>query len=355
MTHADPVRVGLLGYGFAGRTFHAPLIRAVNGLALSAVASGNPDRVKADIPDVSIYATPDTLIAAEDIDCVVIATPNATHAPLAKAALAAGKHVIIDKPFTLDMNEARELIGIADSLGLLLSVFHNRRWDSDYLSVRQAIEAGRIGRVVHFESGIERFRPVVQDRWRERGGPGAGLWFDLGPHLIDQALQLFGLPDRLFADLGTLRDGGRADDWFHVVLHYADRRVILRGSMLVAGGAPRFVVHGTEGSLVKRCADRQENQLRAGMIPGDAGWGEDPDDLLLFDGDGGNHSLPATGGDQRQYYRGIADALSDAAPNPVRPIEALAVMSVIEAGFESARKGVVVSLPLNAEERASWQ
>jgi predicted dehydrogenase len=354
MTHADPVRVGLLGYGFAGRTFHAPLIRAVNGLALSAVASGNPDRVKADIPDVSVYATPDMLFAAEDIDCVVIATPNVTHAPLAKAALAAGKHVIIDKPFTLDMNEARELIGMADSLGLLLSVFHNRRWDSDYLSVRQAIEAGRIGRVVHFESGIERFRPVVQDRWRERGGPGAGLWFDLGPHLIDQALQLFGLPDRLFADLGTLRNGGQADDWFHVVLHYVDRRVILRGSMLVAGGAPRFVVHGTEGSLVKRCADQQENQLRAGMIPGDTGWGEDPDDLLLFDGEGGNSSLPATGGDQRQYYRGVADALHNAAPNPVRPIEALAVMSVIEAGFESARKGVVVGLPLNAEERASW-
>jgi predicted dehydrogenase len=129
MMHADPVRVGLLGYGFAGRTFHAPLIRAVNGLALSAIASSNPDRVKADIPDVSVYATPDTLFAAEDIDCVVVATPNATHAPLAKAALAAGKHVIIDKPFTLDMSEARELIGIADSLGLLLSVFHNRRWD----------------------------------------------------------------------------------------------------------------------------------------------------------------------------------------------------------------------------------
>jgi predicted dehydrogenase len=152
-----------------------------------------------------------------------------------------------------------------------------------------------------------------------------------------------------------LRNGGRADDWFHVVLHYADRRVILRGSMLVAGGAPRFVVHGTEGSLVKRCADRRENQLRAGMTPGDTGWGEDPDDLLLFDGDGGNRSLPTTGGDQRQYYRGVADALRKGAPNPVRPIEALAVMSVIEAGFESARKGVVVGLPLNVEERASWR
>ncbi|VDA08080.1 scyllo-inositol 2-dehydrogenase (NADP(+)) [Klebsiella pneumoniae] len=198
--------------------------------------------------------------------------PNATHAPLARLALNAGKHVVVDKPFTLDMQEAR-----ADRHGgekqRLLSVFHNRRWDGDYLGIRQMIEQGTLGAVKHFESHFDRFRPEVRVRWREQNVPGSGLWFDLGPHLIDQALQLFGLPQSVQGNIATLRDGAEINDWAHVVLNYPAHKVILHCSMLVAGGSSRFTVHGDKGSVIKARADQQESQLLAGVVPGSAGWG----------------------------------------------------------------------------------
>ncbi|HEU4669962.1 MAG TPA: oxidoreductase, partial [Dyella sp.] len=246
-----PIRVGLIGYGYAGKTFHAPLIRATPGMELVAVASRDATKVHVDLPDMRVLPTPEALVADDAIDLVVIATPNDTHAPLASAALRAGRHVVIDKPMALDLAEARALVALADTSPGRLSVFHNRRWDSDYLAVKQAIDEGAIGEVVHFESHIDRYRPVVRDRWRESAGPGAGIWYDLGPHLVDQALQLFGLPERVHAGLAIQRAGGLSDDWAHVRLDYGARQVIVHASMLVAGGARRFVVHGTHGSLVK--------------------------------------------------------------------------------------------------------
>lgn len=351
---AKPVRVGLIGYGFAGRTFHAPLIGAVEGLSLDAVVSRHPDAVRADLPGVGVRPTAEALLADEAIDLVVIATPNETHAPLARAALRAGKHVVVDKPFALDLGEARALVDLAGRTERLLCVFHNRRWDSDFLSVRAAIADGVIGRVTHFESRIDRFRPQVRDRWRERDVPGGGIWFDLGPHLIDQALLLFGLPDRVVASLARQRDGALTDDWAHVVLLYGERRVILHAGMLVAGGSARFVVHGTGGSLVKQAADRQEAQLLAGMRPGDAGWGEDADPLVVYAGDGTARHLPAHAGDQRRIYAEIAAALGGAGVNPVRPVEALAVMAVLDAAVVSARDGIAAELSLTNAERGQW-
>jgi predicted dehydrogenase len=347
---SGPIRVGLIGYGFSGKTFHAPLIASVAGLALCAVSSRDAGKVQADFPGMVVHADPHALIAAEDIDLVVIATPNETHAPLARAAIAAGKHVVIDKPFTLDLDEARGLVGLAEDRGVLLSVFHNRRWDSDFLTVRAAIDAGVVGDVTHFESHFDRFRPDVRDRWRERSGPGSGVWYDLGPHLVDQALLLFGLPDQVQASIATQRPGAMTDDWAHVVLSYGERRVILQASMLVAGGVDRFTVHGTAGSMTKRYADRQEAQLLSGMRPGDAGWGEDPDPLVIHAADGQREqgTIP---GDQRHYYRGIAAAVRGAARNPVAPIEALAVMAVVEAAFLSAKTGATTALALTDRER----
>ena len=173
---AGPIRVGLIGYGFSGKTFHAPLIRSVAGLSLDAVASSDPKKVQLDLPGVTVYEDPLALARAENIDVVVIATPNSSHASLARAALAAKKHVVIDKPFTLDLVEARDLITQSKSMGLVLSVFHNRRWDSDFLTVRQAIKQGMVGAAIHYESRLDRFRPEVRDRWREDGGPGSGVW-----------------------------------------------------------------------------------------------------------------------------------------------------------------------------------
>lgn len=341
-----PIRVGLVGYGYAGKTFHAPLIAATPGLRLHAVASSDAAKVHADWPQIEVVPDAQTLIARSDIDLVVIATPNDTHAPLARAALGAGKHVVVDKPFALDLDEAREVIAVAREHDRLLSVFHNRRWDSDFLGVKQAIADGLLGRVVQFESHIDRFRPEVRARWREGAGRGAGLWFDLGPHLIDQALQLFGMPERVQANLARQRAGALSEDWAHVVLEYSDGlRVILHASMLVADGSPRFVVHGERGSLIKRAADQQEAQLKAGIVPGSDGWGIDSDAMLFYDGNAPPHEIAAPLGDQRQYYFGIERAVRGLGPNPVTAHDALVVMTVLETAQRSARDGRVLTLP----------
>jgi predicted dehydrogenase len=352
-TEKRPVRVGLVGYGFAGKTFHAPLVQSVDGLRLVAVASRDAEKVHADLPGMTVHDSLPTMLAKDDIDLVIVATPNDTHAPLSRLALEAGKHVVVDKPFALDLTEARDLIDTARRAERNLWVFHNRRWDSDYLTVKAAIADGLVGEVVHFESKIDRFRPAVRDRWRERAQPGGGIWFDLGPHLIDQALQLFGLPDRVIASTARQREGALIDDWAHVLLTYGERRVVLQGAMLVAGGSARFVVHGRNGSLVKRKADQQEPQLLGGMRPGDEGWGTDSDALMVYEADG-DRAILSTAGDQRRFYDLVAQSLHGDGPGPVRPVEALAVMAVIEAGLVSARDGIAAPLSLTEEERRAW-
>jgi len=336
----DPIRVALIGYGFAGRTFHAPLIRAVPGLSLVLVASSDPVRVQADLPGVAVASDPVQAATDPRVDLVVIASPNHSHAPLARAALASGRHVVVDKPLTPTLAEARELASLARGCGRMLSVFQNRRWDSDFLAVRQAIAAGRIGDVVHFESRIERYRPQVRARWREQAGPASGLWWDLGPHLVDQALQLFGRPRSIVASLVAQRDGAATDDWAHVVLEYDVRRVVLHAGMLAAGAPARFIVHGSGGSLVKRGADPQETQLIAGVRPGDPAWGHDPDDLLWHDGAGVVHALSSPRGDQSRYYAQVAEALRGEGSPPVTLEDALDVMAVLEAGVASAAEGL---------------
>lgn len=348
------IRVGLIGYGFAGKTFHKPLLMAEPRMRITRVASSDSAKVHADLPGVTVDADPAALIACKDVDLVIIATPNAHHAPLARQALLAGKNVVVDKPFTLTLAQARNLVALAAQQDKLLSVFHNRRWDSDFLSVKNALTTGLIGRITHFESHIDRFRPMVRKRWREGDQPGAGLWFDLGPHLVDQALCLFGLPIAVHGDLMRQRNGAVSDDWAHVVLEYDHHRVILHCSMLVAGGVPRFVMHGEKGSILKRKPDGQEAQLLAGIAPGHDGWGYDPDPLLMYDEHGSEQEIPALMGDQRRYYAHIADALTGVGANPVPPFQALAVMAVIEATNQSARAKASVGLDLTSEEIAAW-
>ena len=352
MNKAKTINIALIGYGFVGKTFHAPLLQSVDGLKLAVVSSRDEEKVKRDLPDVQVVATPEEAIQHPDVDLVVIASPNATHAPLAALALNAGKHVVVDKPFTLDMQEARDLIALADEKQRLLSVFHNRRWDSDFLGIKQVIEEDRLGKVKLFESHIDRFRPEVRVRWREQNVPGSGLWFDLGPHLIDQTLQLFGLPQSVQGNIATLRDGAEINDWAHVVLNYPEHKVILHASMLVAGGTSRFTVHGDKASVVKARIDQQEAQLLAGVIPGSESWGEDSDDMVLFDAAGDATRLKTPKGDQRQYYINVRDALTGKIENPVHPVEALAVMAVLEAAVRSSEKGSTQTLELTAEERS---
>lgn len=352
MNKVKTINIALIGYGFVGKTFHAPLIQSIEGLTLAVVSSRDEEKVKRDLPNVLVVATPEEAIQHPDVDLVVIASPNATHAPLAALALNAGKHVVVDKPFTLDMQEARELIALADEKQRLLSVFHNRRWDSDFIGIKQVIEEGRLGKVKLFESHIDRFRPEVRVRWREQNVPGSGLWFDLGPHLIDQTLQLFGLPQSVQGNIATLRDGAEINDWAHVILNYPEHKVILHASMLVAGGTSRFTVHGDKASVVKARIDQQEAQLLAGVIPGSESWGEDSDDMVLFDAAGDATRLKTPKGDQRQYYINVRDALTGTIGNPVHPVEALAVMAVLEAAVKSSETGSTQTLELTAEERS---
>jgi predicted dehydrogenase len=231
MTSTAPIRTGIIGFGLAGRVFHAGLIRAVPALKLTAIATSREDEVAALDPAIRAIPDPQALIDDPEIDLVVIASPTATHAQWARAALLAGKHVVVDKPFALSLAEARDLADLARETGRHLVVFHNRRWDSCFLTVRQAIEDGTIGRVTRLWSCFNRFRPQVRDRWREDGSAGSGLLYDLAPHLIDQALVLFGKPEAVSADIVILREGGASDDEVAITLRYPSLRVQLGASM----------------------------------------------------------------------------------------------------------------------------
>ncbi len=355
MTDLTPVRVALLGYGFAGRTFHAPLIRAVSGLELRVVASRQAEAVRAALPDATVVASAGDAATHPDVDLVVIATPNAAHAPLAEAALRAGKHVVVDKPFTVTLAEARALCALADARGRVLSVFHNRRWDSDFLALRELLADGTLGRMTHVESRFDRFRPEVRPRWREQALPGAGVWQDLGPHLVDQALQLFGLPDKVHALLARHRDGAQVDDWCQVTLVYPRRHVVLQASMLVAGGMPRFAVHGTKGSWLKYGMDSQEEQLRAERRPGSADWGMDPSPGLLWTGDSRNGTpTVAPRGDYLHYYSALLARLTGSGSSPVTATQALAVVSVMEAAVRAAESGREQTPDLTQDERVGF-
>lgn len=339
------IRTALVGFGYAGCTLHAPLIEACPELELVAVQTSRGAAALAGGPAIRIEHTPESLFQAGDIDLVVIATPNDTHAPLARAALLAGKHVVVDKPFTTTLTEARELAALARQQGKLLSVFQNRRWDADFLSLRDLLDKGTLGRIVHIESHFDRYRPVVRQRWREAPGAGTGLWFDLGPHLVDQALQLFGLPESVSADFAIQRDGAQVDDYFHVQLRYPDRRVILHGSTLMSGGTPRFTVHGTLGSYTKFGLDTQEDMLKQGRKPGQPGWGADPVAGTLYLPAGETVRISQMDnlcGDYRHYYTAVAAAIAAGSPNPVPAEEAIATMAIIELALQSHAQGRVL-------------
>lgn len=344
---SDTIRVGLIGYGYASKTFHAPLISGTPGMSLAAVSSSDADKVHADWPGMKVVSDPQHLFDDPNIDLIVVPTPNDTHFPLAKAALEAGKHVVVDKPFTVTLSQARELDALAKNLGLLLSVFHNRRWDSDFLTVKNLLADGTLGEVAYFESHFDRYRPQVRNRWREQAGVGSGIWYDLGPHLLDQALNLFGLPVSMTVDLGQLRAGAQATDYFHAVLAYPQRRVVLHGTLLAAAETARYIVHGTRGSYVKYGLDPQEDRLKAGERLPQEDWGYDMRDGVLTLAQGelmAEQTLLTVPGNYPAYYAGIRDALTGKGENPVPAAQAIQVMELIELGMESAKKRATLNL-----------
>ena len=350
-----PVRVALVGYGSAGRIFHAPLVSGVPGLVLACVVSSKPAAVLADWPGVAVVAQPAQAFADPSIDLVVIATSNESHFGLAREALLAGKHVLVDKPCTVTLEQTTELLALARARGLVFTVFQNRRFDADFLSLQQTIHSGVLGRIVHFESHFDRYRPLVPDRWREQALPGSGLWFDLGAHLVDQALVLFGMPDTIALDTACQRDGAQVNDYFHAQMRYGDEnpglRVILHASALVPAVGPRFVVHGTRGSFVKYGLDVQEDALKAGGRPQwgvASAWGVDPLPAVITTyPDGQMHTAGAlpVAGDYCALYAGLlAHLRGEALALAVTPEDVWRDMALLEAGERSAALGLPVDL-----------
>ncbi|MFE9808007.1 Gfo/Idh/MocA family oxidoreductase [Streptomyces sp. NPDC005548] len=354
-----PLRVGLVGYGLAGSVFHAPLIASTEGLTLDTVVTSNPERqeqARAEFGDgLRFAATPDDLWArADELDLIVIASPNKTHVPIATAALKAGLPVVVDKPIAGTAAEARELAALADERGLLLSVFQNRRWDNDFLTLRGLIAKGELGDVQRFESRFERWRPQPKGGWRESGDPAeiGGLLYDLGSHVVDQALVLFGPAASVYAESDIRRPGAAADDdTFIAITHTSGVRSHLYVSATTAQLGPRFRVLGSRAGYVKYGLDPQEADLREGRRPGGASpWGVEPQSLWGRVGSGespltdGGRPQPTVPGAYPAYYAAVAAALRDGAPNPVTAHEAAAALDVLEAARRSAHEGVVVSL-----------
>ncbi|MEU3019645.1 Gfo/Idh/MocA family oxidoreductase [Nocardiopsis sp. NPDC007018] len=352
--HDGPeLHVALLGYGKGGEVFHAPLIDAVPGLRLSAVVTGSPERARAArerYPGITVHPTAADLWAnAGHYEIAVVSTPNDTHAPLARAALEAGMAVVVDKPFALTARQARELTDLADELGHVLTVYQNRRWDADFLTLWQLIEEGSLGRVHRFESRFERWRPVPKGTWRETGDAdaGAGLLYDLGPHLIDQAVNLFGPVATVYAEIGALRPGVRADDDVFLALrHVRGTRSHLWMSALSARNGPRFRVLGDQAAFTSFGLDGQEARLTAGERPDAADWGVVPEGRWGMLGEGGRSTpVPSARGAYPEFYAGVRDAVGEGEPLPVDPHEVIHGLEVIEAARRSARTASVVRLP----------
>lgn len=339
-------KVGLIGYGFAGKTFHAPSIKATRGLELSKVVSSAPLKVLADLPDAEVVGQPEALFNDPGIDLVVIATPNTSHYPLAKAALEAGKHVVVDKPFTIHSQEAHDLIRLADEKNLALTVYQSRRWDGDFLTLKAVLATGLLGEIYSFDNHYDRFRPEVRQRWREQDLPGSGILYDLGAHLIDQALQLFGLPEAITADLRQQRPGAQATDYFHLLLDYGSLQVILHSSCLVKQVGPRFAVHGDRGSFIKYGMDPQEAALLRGERPGphNPAWGKESPEWYgeLTTGAGGleisKAKIETLAGDYPGFYRQLKASLDGEGSLPVAASDAAKNIELIEKAILSSRE-----------------
>ena len=352
------IAVGVVGFGLAARVFHCPFVSAVPGLRLHAIVQRTGDQAASTYPQALILRNFDDLLADPTIELVIVATPNETHFELARQALAAGKHVVIDKPFAATSQQAAELIELAASRDLLVAPFHNRRWDGDFLTLRKVLAGGALGRVATLESHFDRFRPIVREgTWKEAGNPANGLLFDLGPHLVDQAIALFGVPRTVWASVRLDRDHSAIEDAFDICLGYPGLTVWCRSSMLACDAAPRFLVHGTHGSFRKLGIDPQEPALVAGAHvprlgePGewlreDAAWfgtltiapqPENPAELV-------RETVRTEPGDYRGFYANVRDAILGKAELEVAPEAGFAVVRLLELARESSATGKVLTL-----------
>jgi predicted dehydrogenase len=351
----DPVRTALIGYGQAGSVFHAPLVASTDGMALISVVTRNAARAAAArqrYPNARIVPTVDDLLRdPESVDLVVVASPNYTHVPVGLSVLEAGLPVVVDKPVAASAAAARQLRDAAAAKDLLISVYHNRRWDGDFRTLRRLFAEGDLGAVHRLESRYERWRPQVDPaRWREQADPetAGGLLYDLGSHLIDQALVLFGPVASVYAEIGKVRPGAQVDDdVFLALTHVSGARSHLWASSIAANFGPRFRVLGAAGSYVKNGMDVQEDGLRRGATPRHSEWGVEPEAAWGELGTPGDRrKIPTEPGAYQDYYAGVRDALRQKLPPPVTIEEAIDVMVVIEAAQRSASEATPVRIDI---------
>lgn len=346
--------VGLIGYGMAGQVFHAPMITSISGFNLKSIRETkepNIELANLRYPDAAIVSTSEEIFNDPEIDLVVLATPNTAHYSLAREGLLMGKNVVVDKPFTITYEEAVDLIQLAKSRGKMISVFQNRRWDSDYLTVKKLLAAETLGDIAEVEIHFDRFRPNLKgNAWREEKLPGSGVLYDLGAHLIDQSLQLFGEPTELHADVRAQRKEAIVDDYFQVDLFYKGFKVILKAGVLVKELGPHFILHGTKGSFIKYGLDVQETALKEGKTPNqEPEWGREPESLqgkLNLDDNGEDKisRIKSETGDYRKFYQNIHDHLEVGAELAVKPEEAAQVIRIIEMCFKSSAEGIRIEL-----------
>ncbi len=339
------IRVALLGYGLGGRSFHAPIIAVTPGLELRAIVTSDPERqtaARAEHPGARVLGAADEVFKAADVDLVVISTPNRTHMPLALAALDAGLGVVVDKPLAPTSREARQLVEEASRRNLFLTVYQNRRWDGDFLTLRKLIAAGQLGDVYRFESRLDRWRPTPKEGWRELSAPeeAGGLLFDLGSHLIDQAYHLFGPVIDVYAELDRRRNGVQVDDDTFVALkHVSGVRSHLWVSVVAAQNGLRFRVLGSRAAYTKSGTDVQEAALRSGERPDRQDWGVDPSDQWGLIGVGDNlTAVPTERGSYPGFYAAVIRSLRDGAPPPVAPSDAIATLEIIESCIGSGTR-----------------
>ncbi|TPE45934.1 oxidoreductase [Pontibacter mangrovi] len=342
------INVGLIGFGMSGRIFHAPFISNTTGLQLKKIKANRPESValaRQRFPEAEVVPQEQDIFGDERIDLVVVASANPTHYKLAKAALEAGKHVLVDKPFTITSAEAEELTALAVRQQKILTVYQNRRWDSDFKTVQKVVQAGLLGELVEYEAHFDRYRNEIKpNTWKEEDLPGAGILYDLGSHLIDQALYLFGEPLEVYADVKAQRQHSQVPDYFEVVLYYERMKAILKAGMLVRENGPHFILHGSEGSFVKYGMDVQEEHLKAGRFPAETqNWGMEPERLwgLLHTTMNGMHykgKLTSETGDYTGLYQNVYKAILGQEELVVKPQQARSTIRVIELAMQSSKE-----------------
>ncbi|NIJ51922.1 Gfo/Idh/MocA family oxidoreductase [Dyadobacter arcticus] len=339
------LNVGLIGFGLSGRYFHAPFLSTNPGFKIKTVVERTKNDAQEFDPEIGNARSIEELLSDEEIDLVFICTPNDTHFPYAMDALENGKHVVIEKPFAATEQEARQLVDLAKEKGLILTAYQNRRWDSDFLTLKKLISDSKLGDVIEYESRYDRYRQVVPtESWKEKSVPVGGNVYNLGPHLIDQALVLFGEPETVTADIRAVRPNSEIDDYFDIRLGYKDKLVILKSSLMVFENQLRYVLHGTKGSFIKGGLDPQEETLRKNILPTEKPWGIEPENrwgkLYTEEFSG---TIASEAGDYAQFYQNVYDAIVDGAELAVKPEEIIRTTRVIDLAFQSSKEKKVMT------------